>query len=548
MGMLSSIGKVANQINQYTRNTSSRKSRADAESQSNANNPTVDSTNQPGDVQRFTRKAGSATNAGKLTKANERFVSAYGFGDLPNDQVRQYRDRSAAIMRAVKRIDVSDRRISMESEVRNLIKKAGADPKYRGTLNTLHGVLVQDRAGLSFSQLQRLTGLLDRTGDISASRSGRAAAVAMVKNPAYTNDKMVYALAPSLISLVGNKNKKPQDAISTVNAMAQYVMDNGKSNAELKIYGGYVRKSHPQSRIHGPELKDALKSIAESRNPEKTGRVYKNQLEKNLAAAKNMARDIELKHYSRILESNMGVKKGLAGKMAKKIFELGGPQSPASVHLMASALSRRGISAFNAGTQAVVQKAITEMQKHSLKYSAQQFGINNRALQIPSGKANSSEVFSEKVRGAVGGAQIGVQVIDTAVTALAIESVAVLKCTFLLSVGMSVVGGVLSLVEIGGSQRRFIEEERAQYSRKGHLAAMDVAASWTRARGDLPPMENAYAEARRGRYTSRYALRPESFDAYKMAFENTFRHLAGMTETERKNYFLAYEWAKANIK
>jgi hypothetical protein len=188
------------------------------------------------------------------------------------------------------------------------------------------------------------------------------------------------------------------------------------------------------------------------------------------------------------------------------------------------------------------------MQKHSLKYSAQQFLFKNRALKVPSGEANSAKVFSDKVKGAIDGAQVGVQVIDTAVTALAVENVTVLAATGMLAVGASVIGGVFSLMEIGGSQRRFIEEEGAQYSQKGHLAAMDVVASWTNIRGDLPPMETAYAEAKRGRYTPRYALRPESFDAYKMAFENTFRHLARMTVTERKNYFKAYKWAKANIK
>lgn len=548
MGMLSSIGTIIRQGNKYTKTAALKNNSVDNTCKKRNSEVNPDSNTQDKSVNNSTPQSGSKVGAHKFTKANEKFVNAYGFGDLANDQIRQYRDRAAAIMRSVKRIDASDKRISMEPEVRKLIKKAGANPKHRGAFNTLYGVLVKDKARLSSSQLQKLTGLLDKTGDISASPAGRAATVAMVKNPAYSKNKMVYALAPSLISLVSKSGKKPQDASSTVNAMTKYVMDNGKSTAELKIYGGYVKKHHPKGKTDGPKLKDALKSIATSKNPEKTGRVYKNQLEKNLAAAKNKARDIELKHYSRILQSKIGMKKGLATKMAKKIYELGGPQSPAGAHLIGSELSRRGISAIKPASQQLMQKTIGEMQKHSLKYSAQQFLFKNRALKVPSGEANSAKVFSDKIKGAIDGAQVGVQVIDTAVTALALENVTVLAVTGGLAIGASVIGGVFSLMEIGGSQRRFIEEEGAQYSQKGHLAAMDVVASWTNIRGDLPPMETAYAEAKRGRHTPRYALRKESFDAYKMAFENTFRHLARMTVTERKNYFKAYKWAKANIK
>lgn len=509
-------------------------------------NPSTTATNSPssGPSQATNNKSSQ-----KLTKANEAFVKSYGFGDLPNNQVRRYRDMSSAIMRRVKKMDSHDERISMTSEVKDLIKRAGSHPKHRGTLRTLYATLAKDNASLSTSQLKKLNGLLKRTGDLSSSKAGRAAALTLVKDPSFSKDKMVYALAPALISRVAKTSKNPKAAASTIKTMAHYVATNSRSNAQLKLYGGYVKQNHPTAKIGGPDLKGAMDRIATSKNPRRTARSLAKGLQKSLATAKKKTRATEQEHAARILNVDMGLNKKLASKMAKRIFDLGGPNTPAAAHLVSAALNKSGTPLSKKKHGARMNKILTSMQEKSMAGHARSFQLKHRALAPPSGKAHSAQSWAKTLATYMDAAQIGGQILDTSVTMLALEETAVGTLSSAASTVLAVGGGVLALNEIGGAQRKFIEEEGAQYSKKGHLAAMHIARGYSIKPGmRMPNMKRAYSEARQSRYTPRYALRPESFKAYKMAFEDTFRHLSRMTYKERKNYFKAYDWAKKHIK
>lgn len=509
-----------------------------------------DAAKKPAEAKPATEKASVSKSQYKVpkhpvTKENKTFVEKNGFGDLKNDQLRQVRDKARAILKGLKKADSADPRVSLSKRAEEFIQKAGSDPKLRKNLDTLYRIVARDRPNLTATNAMQIMDLLGRPGHekMADSTSARAATVALVKSPAYGKNKAVYLKARNIVQAAANANTHPKKISDAVEGMNSYVAETANTHADISRAIGWLdRLKVPVKKAYRDIFQTHLDRIAGDKNPKEN---YHLQCGQARSVANDVVPGVEAtvtQRYQDVLKKN-GVSEARAYRAAKKIWEWGGPQTPAGL-LTIAALGRKR---FSADDQEKVRSWVADIS-HRMSRSTcwyQQASVDAADPRLARGQVDhlapprqaSIPKPNLLTRGAVwmDGAGVGGQIADTMGTIGGLLD----------STTLEVAGGgtamflafatiPFTLSSLGYTYRKLDAQEEARFGHRGYEAAVEMA----RHTHLLSPGE-AYD---RIRIRASGVLREKGLHAFQDNFYNTYKAFASLPYKHRTNLINAMDW------
>lgn len=494
-----------------------------------------------------------------LTAKNQRFVKRYGFADLPNDKVRQYRDECAALLTAAGRIDRRDSRFSCLPAVEKLIKEAGSNPKARPTLEMLQKILVKDKASLTANGIKALTHVLDHLGPAGAatlgcSRAARRAAVALAKNEEYMrlSPKKAKAHTREIIAAVAEAKTKPKRMAETVSALVGYTKQAEKPASELAVRAAMLAKlrgESPPPMLH--DIQADLCSIAGSKNPSHQCFRLLSKLKNRAWDARCDIHDHVTAKYADVLTGVTSLSPKLARKVARKLYDVGGPQTTAGAYILASVAAKENMCATNEALASRVAEMGKKMLGATSGLQSGKITATISEIKGPSGRTKVRRGWIAKINNYSDTATLSHQAIDTGVSVASVcgAGATISAASSVLGIGMSILQIPLTLAEIGHQMERFKAGERAQFAARADRLAHMVASKDCHKGKKLPPMSEVYDRAcKMGREDGLYgAMSGDAYVAHRKQFAKRYRFFRKMTPEERENYFEARLFVRKHL-
>jgi hypothetical protein len=415
----------------------------------------------------------------KLTPQNREFVEKHGFEDLPNDEVRQYRDRTRALLTAVRNADNRDERISVAGHMKKLVKQAGAgDAKARLRFNALYKLLVCDEVSLTASQIVRADEFLGKTTkpSVASSRGARLAAGALARRSFQGKNGITpdaYKRIGDMLQAAGSAKTRPKNILKAVGAMIDYCAM-ADTHRTVSTNQAILATLAPKQKLGTYKMTTALRTIAGSKNPSKSVTKCARKVSTLLEKQKGVIKKETIEKYREGLRQEAGIGKRSACRLAAKLYEVGGPSSAGGLYLIGKALG---------SSRSSRPKDLTDRSFRLGVRLAKETGFSQARLDRKSiEKLFSSKKYEKtkptlltKAGHAVDSFSAGFQVLDTTETLLQCMKIMPQSSALVAggSIAGAVAGGVILLSKIGFEQTRGEEDAMARARPRGRRAALD---------------------------------------------------------------------------
>lgn len=483
------------------------------------------------------------------TVQNERFVQKFGFSDLPNDAVRQYRDKTEALFAAVKKIDRQDPRFSCMQNVKDLVKKAGRDPKAREQFELFYRIVVQDKAPLSATdvvQLARVVGKVDARG-LSRSKAARQAAVCLARNKAYARSSAIQKWTPEILFAAAAAKPKPKRMERVVSAMVHYLGKARKPAVSLAVSRAVLAKLDPTKTPAPHDIYGDLQRIASARKPQRSAQRCLDKLSDAQRNTQWAIRKRVTTRYVRVLKQHTNLRGRKALRVAQKIYDLGGPRTYAGVYILAAIKAKSDVTVSPRTLSQWMGKVSGQMLGDTHGLQGGKLRCNIAEMQSRGKVAAHKRGWIAKINTYSDAVAASQQALDTAVAVAELcgASGGLAAASTVVGLAVSVVSIPLTLAEVGYQSARFKKDEAAQFAARGDRAAEQIARSYTdRA---MPSLELAYRMGKQGENGTYGAKSSEAFKAHKKQFIRRYRFLQKMTPNQRKRFFEAKDFVHTHL-
>ena len=490
-----------------------------------------------------------------VTKENRAFVSKYGFGDLKNDQIRQYRDMSAAILKRAAAEDASHPAASLVHHVRDFIRAAGSNSKLRKNLAALHHILNRDKAHLSPRDMNRLMRILGHFPKIDTnSKRARMATVSLAKTASISDSKRAFFNAPNIVKIIVDAKTPPARVGSAAGAMADYLAATQRSDEQLraadmklKKLGLWTNGKYQDSR----SVQAAhLGQIARSTDPAQTLADNVGKVNHMAAVRQKTVKTETIRRYEKTMKDNF-VSPSVARRAAPRLYKYGGPLTPAGMAIMVRiGVDRMGWSIPKA-TMAWAGKVAGRLYRSTggvQTPSNIRSKLNLAHLSSPSAEATPPErsaitkiadLVSPTDRSRTGAPDVSGTIADAADFA---KADLLADGASMASVAMSIIQGIFTLSQIGYQYRMIAAREKARYGARGFKAAIEVFQQ----HGPLPPKE-AYRQIA---LEASGSIDPhgKGLKAFQKVFYATYKQLIAVSDPKQaKDLAEAMEWSNEGM-
>lgn len=478
-----------------------------------------------------------------VDKHNRAFVQKFGFGDLTNDQITQFRHKAAVILKAMKQVASAPIRDIME-----LIKLAGKNPKLRSNLEGLYHFIKEQGTHLNAGVLSEIIGLLKKHPGLNLSNpASRAGALALVTSNAYRTSKFVHHNAAAIIAEVGRHGLSPANAKKAVEQMANYAKQMSVAYGVLKLAdhqlaqigddksgAGRTRDSHLFA-IH-------LKEIASSKDP---ATAAKKALSEVLSTAKSRAAAVKpatIRKYQQVLMRS-GVSEKKAAKAAGYIYTLGGPASPLA-RTVINAMAARPMNK-HVQSKEQAQGLAKKLKKQMLAATSgfQPMRWNNSHIDrfiVPSDKIHTPKAAWITQWGMKVGDAISIGSETTSTVDAILESVGVATPPALVAIVStvgSIVGGVFTLSKMGYVMKQAEAVERGIYGYRGFWGAIQAVQN-----SEYGPVSQAKARDGQRQDSHNIQYTPAARAAFDKNFDRTYTALMKIPKKQRFALVEAMKW------
>jgi len=479
-----------------------------------------------------------------VSKHNRAFVQKFGFGDLTNDQITQFRHKTAVILKAMKQVPSAPTRDVME-----LIKLAGKNPKLRSNLEGLYHLVKEQGSHLNAGVLSEIIGLMKKHPGLNLSNpASRAGALALVTTNAYRTSKFVYHNAAAIIAEVGRHSLSPANAKKAAEQMANYAKQMPVAYGVLKLADHQLAQigddeSGPIRARDGHLFAIHLKKIASSKDPAKAAKKALSEVLSTAKARTASVKQVTIKKYQRVLMRS-GVSEAKAAKAAGYIYALGGPASPLA-RTVINAMAARPMNKY-VHSKEQAQGLAKTLKKQMLAATSgfQPMRWNSSHIGrfiVPSDKIHTPKAaaltqLAMKYGDVISIASESMGTIDTISEVIGAEAFPVLGPV--VSIVGSIIGGVLTMSTMGYLMKKAEAVERGIYGYRGFWGAIQAVQNSEHG----PKVSQAQARYGQRQDSHNVQYTPAARAAFDKNFDRTYTALMKIPKKQRYALVDAMKW------
>ncbi len=463
-----------------------------------------------------------------MSEASQRFVRKYGFGDLPPKQIRRYRSMSLSLLKYAQNLDAKDPRMKWSKKARELIKKAGTDPKARQELENMYHLLQGTAGRMDGGQFLRATQILAKNPKLDLSTSqAQKAYWAVVGSAAYKSGKVLDEHFTPIVNTAVETGATKR----SIQAMATYVAKSRRARQKLAYADAALAKLGDKA----PGTKDAriykqhLRKVATAQDPEDQAMMLAGNVSDLAQVRTRQVKNTIIRRYEHEIRTMMkrarpAQRDALAPQLAKAIYDLGGPRTPEAKILLETLY--HGVGEREHGAKVAAQAAIDNMVHRTHGFQPATWKKMQKLAFSPHKAPGPKSLALQAAGNFLDIAGTG---LDTAGALADIANAApVAEALGATSVLFSVVGAVASTYQLGAMWNRLEKQENARYSNRIYWGAMEIAA-WTH----YPSLDSAVKE-KSGRFRGNIA--PGAAEKAKNLFYDLYRTLGSMPPKRRQTF------------